>query len=310
MTWANRFANKNVGYFVDQKCYFAAHGTSEPCTECPAIRSLKDERTYYSEEKIKGPDGLTRIYFVNTAPMYDNWGNVTGIVKSLKDITEMKRSEELLLQSLAEKEVLLKEVYHRVKNNLQAISGLIDMQSHFTTDLWTKKVLQDSQNRILSMSLIHEKLYEREDLNRIDLGDYVDSIVKYLARIYRAEEKGIEIEVSHERILLNADTALPCGLIITELVSNSFKHDFAENGGRRIKLQLKRKGIDQFVITIEDNGTGMENDLENLRNNSLGLNLVESYVEFLSGTLEVPEDDSTRFRITFSEYDECPIGEL
>ncbi len=310
VTWANRFANKNVGYFVDQKCYFAAHGTGEPCADCPAIKSLKDERAYHSEKRIKGPDGLTKIYFVNTAPMYDKWGNVTGVVKSLKDITEMKRSEDLLLQSLAEKEVLLKEVYHRVKNNLQAISGLIDMQSHFTTDLWTKKVLQDSQNRILSMSLIHEKLYEREDLNRVDFGDYINSLVNHLTRIYRAEEKGIEIEVSHEKILLNADTALPCGLIITELVSNSFKHAFPENGERRIKVLLTRKGKDQFVITIEDNGTGMENDLENLRNNSLGINLVESYVEFLSGTLEVPEEDGTQFRITFSEYEECPIAEL
>jgi PAS domain S-box-containing protein len=310
VTWTNSVANKNIGYFVDQKCFFAAHGTNEPCTDCPAIRSLKDERTYNNEEQIKGPDGLTKIYLVNTAPMYDNWGNVTGVVKSLKDITEMKRSEELLLESLAEKEILLKEVHHRVKNNLQAISGLIDMQSHFTTDLWTKKVLQDSQNRILSMSLIHEKLHSREDLNRVDFGDYVHSLVKHLARIYRAEENGIEVEVSHEKILLNAETALPCGLIITELVSNSFNHAFPENGGRTIKIHLKHKGSDQFVITIGDNGTGMENDLENLRNNSLGSKLVESYIEFLSGTFEVPEEDRTHFRITFSEYEECPIAEL
>ena len=310
VTWANRFANKNIGYFVDQKCYFAAHGTREPCADCPALKSLRNERTYHNEEKIRGPDGLTKTYFVNTAPMYDNWGNVTGVVKSLKDITEMKRSEDLLLQSLSEKEVLLKEIHHRVKNNLQAISGLIDMQANFTTDLWTKKVLQDSQNRILSMALIHEKLYLREDLNTIDFGEYAHTLVNHLARTYRAEEKGIEFEVVYEEILLNVDTVLPCGLIITELVSNSLKHAFLENGGGMIKVHLKRQGMDQFVIVIDDNGIGMEDDFERVANNSLGLNLVRSYVEFLSGTVDISVKDGSHFKITFREYKECPITEL
>jgi len=310
VTWANRFANQNIGYFVDEKCHFGAHGTSKPCVNCAAIRSLRDERTYHTEEKIKGPDGLSRTYLVNTAPMYDKRGNVMGVVKSLKDISEMKRSEGLLLDSLAEKEILLKEVHHRVKNNLQAISGLIDMQSNYTSDLWTKKVLQDSQNRILSMALIHEKLYQMEGLKKIDFGEYVSSLVRQLARIYDAKSNGVEFEVSCDRVLLNVDTALPCGLIITELVSNSFKHAFPNNGGGRINLQLKRKGMDQLVIAIDDNGIGIGDDFEISNNNSLGLNLVHSYVEFLSGTMEISVKGGSHFKITFSEYDECPVTEL
>jgi PAS domain S-box-containing protein len=310
VTWANKLATDNIGYFVEEKCYFAVNGTQEKCRDCAAVKSLRNEKTYRTEMQINAPDGTERNYFVNTAPMYDRWGQVMGVVKSLKDITEMKRSEKLLIQSLAEKEVLFKEVHHRVKNNLQAISGLIDMQAHSTSDLWTKKVLQDSQNRIASMALIHEKLYEMQGLDRVDLGDYVDSLIGHLANIYKIREKGVEVNVSHEKILLNVDTALPCGLIITELVSNSFKHAFPENGGGRIDVQLSTKGMDQFVITIEDDGIGFKNDLNGNENNSLGLNLVQSYVEFLSGDLEVPQDGASRFRVTFREYEECPVNEL
>lgn len=310
VTWANRFARNNIGYFVDVKCHFAVHGTSEPCADCAALRSLKDEKTYHTEERVMDPDGLTRTYYVSTAPMYDNLGNVTGVVKSLKDITETKRSESLLLQSLAEKEILLKEIHHRVKNNLQAISGIIDMQSNYTSELWTKKILQDSQNRILSMALIHEKLYEMGELNRIDFGDYISSLVKHLASIYDVKNKGIEFDVSYDRVLLNVDTALPCGLMISELVSNSFKHAFPNNEMGKINLELRKKGVDQFVIAIGDNGIGMGDDFEITTNNSLGFNLVRSYVELLAGTLEVSVKDGLQLRITFREYQECPITEL
>lgn len=310
VTWANRSASNSIGYLVGQKCYSSASGASEPCTDCPAIRSLKEEKSYHTVEEMTGPDGLTRTFFVNTAPMYDKWGSVVGVVKSLKDISEMKRSEKLLRESLAEKEILLKEVHHQVKNNLQAISGLISMQSNFSSDLWTKKVLQDSQNRILSIALIYERLYLRDDLKRIDFGEYVHCLVNQLARIFRAEEKGIEFDVLYDEMSLNVETAVPCGLIITELVSNSLKHAFPDNGGGRIKLQLKRKGIDQFVIAMDDNGIGIGDEFEISTNNSLGLNLVRSYVEFLSGTIEVSLKDGAHFKITFTEYEECPIAEL
>ena len=303
-------AKKTPHYIVDEKCHIATRGSDEPCEDCPAINSLKNERTYRTEENMTGPDGVSKTYFVNTSPMYDNGGHVMGVVKSFRDITDQKKSEELLLESLAEKEVLLKEVHHRVKNNLQAISGLIDMQSNFTSDLWTKKVLQDSQNRILSMALIHEKLYEVDGISRIDFGDYINYLMKHLARIYDVKGQGIEFDLSYDEVLLNVDTALPCGLIITELVSNSLKHAFPNGGGGRVNVQLKNKGMEQFVLSIEDDGVGMDFGLDHSNNNSLGLQLVRSYVEFLSGTLEVSEGKGARFMITFSEYDECPIEEL
>ena len=310
VTWANKIAIRDIGYFPNEKCYISSRGTDEPCRECPAVESLKDEMTYRSEEVITRADGITATYLVHTTPMYDNKGDVTGIVKSHRDVTDMKLSEEKLLESLCDKEVLLKEIHHRVKNNLQAISGLIDMQSNYTSDLWTKKVLQDSQNRIMSMALIHEKLYEMDDLKRIDFGDYINYLVKHLARIYDVKNKGIDVEIAYDNVLLNVDTALPCGLIVTELVSNSLKHAFPNNEGGKIKIFLKRKGPDRFVISVEDDGIGMRAELNKLSINSLGLHLVYSYVEFLSGVLETPPGEGTHFRITFSEYEECLVTEL
>jgi PAS domain S-box-containing protein len=310
ITWSNRQAVKVFGLKEGDKCHEAFHGTNTVCDECSMERTFEDERVLQLEEQLLVAGGDQRTFLVATAPMYDPWGNVVRVVKSFKDIHNLKESERMAHKSLAEKEALLKEVHHRVKNNLQVVSGLLDMQAGLTPDLWTRKVLQDSQNRIQSMALIHEKLYQMEDLQQVDFGDYMHALVNHIGSAYGTEEKEIKVNVKCEEIKFNADTALPVGLIVTELVSNSFKHAFEDRASGTLDLSLFRNGGTEYTLICHDDGIGMPDDSKIESSPSLGVNLVRSYVAGLGGKIEMEEVAGTRYVITFSEYEECRIEDL
>jgi len=310
ITWSNRQAVKIFGLKEGDTCYEAFHGRNTVCDRCYLDRTFEDDKVIHLEEQLATSTGEKRTFLVATAPMYDPWGNVTRVVKSFKDIHELKESERLAHKSLAEKEALLKEVHHRVKNNLQAVSGLLNMQAGFSADLWTRKVLQDSQHRILSMALIHEKLYQMEDLQQIDFGDYMKVLVDHIQSAYRMDEKDIKVTVKCDGISFNADTALPVGLIVTELVSNSFKHAFEERDSGMLDLSLLRNGEDNYTLVCHDNGIGMPDDFNAEIGKSLGINLVRSYVEGLGGEIDLNSEGGTRYVITFAEYEECHVGDL
>jgi PAS domain S-box-containing protein len=310
ITWSNRQAVKVFGLKEGDKCHEAFHGTNTGCDGCSMLQTFEEGRVQQLEEQLLVAEGGQRTFLVATAPMYDPWGNVTRVVKSFKDIHNLKESERLAHKSLAEKEALLKEVHHRVKNNLQAVSGLLDLQAEFSPDLWTRKILKDSQNRILSMALIHEKLYRMEDLQKVDFGNYMEILVNHIQSAYGLEEKEIEVNVKCEEISFNADTALPVGLIVTELVSNSFKHAFENRASGTLDLSLVRNGAEKFTLICHDDGIGIPNDSIIENSQSLGINLVRSYVAGLGGEIEMEEVAGTRYVITFSEYEECRVEDL
>ena len=221
--------------------------------------------------------------------------------KAQQEIAERKRAEEQIKASLKEKEVLLKEVHHRVKNNLQVISSLLYLQSKDIENAWVFDIFQDSQSRIRSMALVHEKLYQSQDLGRIDFAEYVQSLANYLYRSYDTSSHLVDLNVNIDRVYLSIDTALPCGLIVNELISNSLRHAFPEGQKGQIWVELRLQHDGQYTLAVSDNGVGLPEDLDFQNTRSLGLQLVNSLVDQLEGTIELDRSTGVAFKITFTD---------
>ena len=218
----------------------------------------------------------------------------------VRDITDRKRDEEQIKASLAEKEVLLKEIHHRVKNNLQVISSLLKLQSRYIQDDRVIEMLKESQNRVRSMALVHEQLYQSKDLSDIDFAEYIQNLSHNLFQAYEIHAEGIKLETNIAPCSLNIDTAVPCGLIINELVTNSLKYAFGEIQGK-IKIDFNLDNNRVCVLTVSDSGIGFPQDLDYRNSRTLGLRLVGSLVKQIRGTIELLETTGTSFQIIFSK---------
>jgi PAS domain S-box-containing protein len=218
-----------------------------------------------------------------------------------EDITEKKRSDEQIRNSLREKDVLLKEIHHRVKNNLQVISSLLNLQSGYVQDEKTHELFRESQNRVRSMALIHEKLYQSEDLTRIDLGEYVLSLVSMLFRSYGTHASTVKLETRLDPVFLNIDTAIPVGLLVNELVSNSLKYAFPNGRAGMIGIDFRVLDKEEFVLSVRDNGIGLPAEFDLDKAPSLGLRLVRILATQMGGELTFQRSSGTEFTITFKE---------
>jgi two-component sensor histidine kinase len=218
-----------------------------------------------------------------------------------QEIAERKVVEERIIVSLAEKEVLLKEIHHRVKNNLQVISSLLYLQSRQIRDPASVEMFQESRHRIRSMALVHERLYQAPDLARVDFAEYVRSLINYLYQSYSIAPDRVRISVEVEPLDLGLDVAIPCGLILNELVTNALKHAFPGDSGGQIKVAFRRCGEDAFCLTVSDTGVGLPPDQNVWRNGSLGLQLVETLVKQMEGTLDLDRSHGAKFSITFAD---------
>ena len=217
------------------------------------------------------------------------------------DITERKQAEDEIKSSLEEKEVLLKEIHHRVKNNLQIISSLLDLQEAYVQDDSTAvNVLHESQNRVFSMALLHQMLYQSNDFTGISFDYYIRDLVSNLFNSY-SKNKRITPVITVDDIYLKMETAVPCGLIISELVSNSLKYAYPDNGVGELNVSLKSLE-NEFELIISDDGVGFPEDLD-FRNikSSLGLKLVNLLVQQLDGTIDLDRSHGTEFKIKFKE---------
>ncbi|MFQ6091846.1 MAG: histidine kinase dimerization/phosphoacceptor domain -containing protein [bacterium] len=212
---------------------------------------------------------------------------------------ELRLSKERLRASLGEKEVLLKEIHHRVKNNLQVISSLLNLQSDHIKDKQIRELFKDSQDRVHSMALIHETLYRSNDLTRIDFGEYVRDLTGYLFRSYRVDPKLIGLKIDAENVFLDTGTVISCGLIINELVANALKHAFPDGNKGKIIVDLHPNKTKQLTLTVRDNGVGFPEELDFRNTDSLGLQLVNMLVEQLEGNIELQKKGGTKFMITF-----------
>ncbi|MGE5680298.1 MAG: PAS domain S-box protein [Bacillota bacterium] len=217
----------------------------------------------------------------------------------ISDITELKIREEQVKASLTEKEILLKEIHHRVKNNLQIISSLLSLQSEYIEDRKSLALFNDSRNRVKSMALIHERLYQSNDLGRIDFAEYINELSGFLYRTYIQDLKSVDIKIDAESIFLSIELAIPCGLIINELVSNALKYAFPNNHDGTIRIQFRSGSQKELVLIVSDNGVGIPAGINFRETTSLGFQLVNSLVEQMKGRIEINSNSGTEFTIRF-----------
>ncbi len=213
---------------------------------------------------------------------------------------KIRQSEEVLKHSLKEKEVLLKEVHHRVKNNLQIIISLIRLQTSRIANRVTVEQLHTSLNRIKSIALVHEMLYGSHDLANIDFGIYIQKITSSLRDIYLSSQYDIKIDISANNVFLGVDSAVPCAIIINELVTNAIKHAFGRSKKGNISISLNTEG-GFHVLNVHDNGIGMSKEIDIYNTESLGMHLISSLTEQLDGTLSVRTEGGTSFTLKFKE---------
>jgi two-component sensor histidine kinase len=216
-----------------------------------------------------------------------------------------KLAERKIKSSLDEKELLLREIHHRVKNNMQVISSLLNFQTRHIDDRHYIDMFNDSQNRIKSMALIHEKIYRSGSMAHIDFKDYVRSLSSELFRFYGIDETRIALILDIEGGIFEIDTAIPCGLLINELLTNALKHGFPDNREGEVKVILRKTDINGdtgFELTVSDNGVGIPADLDISNTKSLGMNLIATLAEHqLQGKLTLNRDDRTEFHVRFKK---------
>jgi len=216
----------------------------------------------------------------------------------ITDITEQKKSEKQIQTSLHEKEILLAEIHHRVKNNLAVISGLLGLQSSYIEDEKAKLLFEESRNRIHSMALIHDKLYQHESFAKIDFCNYINDLTNHIQRSYFFTPENIKFTLACSDIFLDIKTAIPCGLILNELITNSYKHAFI--GRKKGEIHIKYTKVGQFcTMMVSDNGIGFNANDALKQSNSLGLTLITALTEQINGTLKTTNENGTTYFISF-----------
>jgi two-component sensor histidine kinase/CheY-like chemotaxis protein len=222
------------------------------------------------------------------------------LVRSIRYAIERKQSEDQIRAALKEKDVLIKEIHHRVKNNLQIISSLLKLQCQHIKDEEILGMFNDSRNRVKTMALIHEKLYRSKDLASIDFKGYTKDLLGDLYRSYGPNTRNIALKKDIEDVSLEVEAAIPCGLIINELVSNALKHAFPDNREGEINIKLCSSDGGKIELTVNDNGIGIPKDIDIKNMESLGLRLVSILVEDqLKGKIKIDRSKGTKFQIEF-----------
>jgi two-component system, sensor histidine kinase PdtaS len=234
---------------------------------------------------------------ISLSPLHTEEGTLFSA--AIRDITERKRADEKVRASLQEKEVLLKEIHHRVKNNLQVTSSMLKLQSAFIGDPGAREMFAESQNRIRSMALVHEKLYQSSDLSRIDIADYVASLAMLLLRSFGVDRDRISFTLEAEPVFLSIETAVPFGLIVNEVFSNCLKHAFPGTRQGRVVVTIASDEAARLSLCVRDDGVGLPPDLNIDETETLGLQLVKTLVEQLQGRLEINREGGTEVRVHF-----------
>lgn len=281
---------------VGRKCQelICGPGGSEACCPRPQAASRGGERTV--EAQVFGGD-----YLISISPILDYGGEPAGWVEVFRDITEIKRTEEMLAASLREKEVLLREVHHRVKNNMQVISSLLSLQGRLIKDTPYASAFREAQDRIKAMAIVHEKIYESKDFTKTDIRDYVSKIANGIFRSYGVNIDRIALNMDIEDGRLSIDSAVPCGLIVNELLSNSLKHAFPDKEKGSINIAFHPAEGGWFELRVSDDGAGLPNELDFRQTKTLGLQLVNALVKQLNGSIELNGRAGTEFSIRFKE---------
>ncbi|MCX6565029.1 MAG: PAS domain S-box protein [Candidatus Aminicenantes bacterium] len=264
------------------------------------VEALKAEDEIRNWEfRLRRKDGTVFHALANATIVRDESGQIDHIEGMLTDISDLVQSKAALQSALREKETLLKEIYHRVKNNMQVVSSLLNLQSRYLHDPKAITAFQDSQNRIRSMSMIHEILYRSDSLSRVDFADYIRNLAQSLIGSQAKYPGRIELQMDAESVNFDLKTAIPLGLIINELVSNALKHAFPKDRKGTITIGLHHLAKDEYLLSVRDDGVGLPGDVELGQSKSMGLQLVETLTDQLDGRLHLGPPPGADFRISF-----------
>ncbi len=272
-------------------------------------RCLQLGRTISYEECLPF-QGKDSWWLTTLTPLRDTHSKICRLVGNAINITERKQAEEQIQRSLREKEVLLKEIHHRVKNNLQIVLSLLDLQSQQIQEQHILRIFQESQSRIRSIALVHEELYQSNNLARINFNNYIRRLLAHLFQIYAVNSDNITLRLNIDKIAFTIDTTILCGIIINELVCNALKYAFPGNTKGLIWVELNFVGLansqpenNQFILVVGNEGIKLPESIDLFRSKSLGWQLIRILVAQLEGQIEVERHQGTVFKIRFSELD-------
>ena len=278
-----------------------------PANDEPLPANLLEQQFYYINQAIL--TGKLQVYereIIRYSEVHYEEHRIVSngedeVLIIVRDITERKQAEEQIKQSLAEKEVLLKEIHHRVKNNLNIISNLLDLQSYSISDEVLVHLFNDTKKRIQTMGLIHEQLYKGNYSGKVDFSEYIQQLVNNIFFSCLSNHNRVNPVIKVEPILLNLETAVPCGLLINELLMNAFKHGFPEQRAGTVQILMFKDINEQLFLKVCDNGIGIPSTVNWETSNSLGLKLVRLLAIQLNGTITCDTSNGTSISLTFSE---------
>ena len=283
------------------KCYDlwnCPHYKAPECVMDQVLKSGKDS-SQVMEKITRG--GETKNCRINARPYRDINGNITGVVENIVDITKLKEAEGKLVTSLEEKEILLQELYHRTKNNMNSIISMMWLYNKTDDNEAINKFLTELENKIQTMSLVHEMMYSSEDLTSLDFGKYIKNLTAQLSSVYNNKSNPIQIEFDIEKLDMLIDLAIPSGLVVGELISNAYKYAYPEEEKGTIEIFLHQDAERNVTFTITDHGVGLPADLNIDNSETMGLRITKNLVEHqLKGTFDLNSENGLKCTVKFS----------
>lgn len=303
LEWVNTGFIKLTGYTLQDvkksRGYHLKELTSNPLVVEHLDECIAEKRSFIYESDLMNKEGRQIWTSSTLTPILNEQGKLTNVVVIDTDITLRKKMEEQIRASLEERGVLLREIHHRVKNNLQIIISLFNLQTHYVQDTNASKALREGQNRIKSMALIHERFYQSDGLSRIDFDDYIRRLTDNLLQTSGISSGKVVLNIISEKISLDIDTAVPCGLIINEVVSNSIKHAFNDGRKGEILIRFSHLNESQYRLIIADNGVGLAAGFHLEDSDSLGIQLIHALTDQIDGTLKIDSSNGVKYTIDF-----------
>lgn len=273
-----------------------------PVREELKVKKEKEKPLFLPYLLVASPNDLKKVQGV-----WDSFDEVISppitkmiLISRVQVLLQTRRLSVQVNQLLKDKEMLMKEIHHRVKNNLMVISSLLSLQSRYIKDEESKEIFKESQNRAQSMALIHERLYRSTDMKSIDFADYIRSLTRDLFNTYSTQEDRIDLKMDVEDVEVDIDNAVPLGLIINEIVTNSLKYAFPDENTGTITISF-HKQKDQYILEVSDDGIGIPEEFEVEKSDSLGMMLINSLTYQIGGELEIERSPGTTFRIKFKD---------
>ncbi|EMJ96113.1 histidine kinase dimerization/phosphoacceptor domain -containing protein [Leptospira alstonii] len=298
------FAQSFLGYSIEDWLIIPnfwlkiVHPEDRKTTADMMVEAYRNKKSGTSRFRWMTKDGKEIWVEAHYAVILDDFGEPIGMSGVTMDITEQKAAEKQIRDSLKEKDLLLKEIHHRVKNNLQIVSSILSLQSNYIKEPHLLEIFHESQSRIKSIALVHELLYEQGHLAKIEFKDYLENLVENIFRTIRTDPNRIEYVVESDPALMELDSAIHCGLIVNELLTNSIKYAFPDGRKGKISVSLKVEN-NICILTIEDDGIGLPIDLDVKTATSMGLQLVDTLIHQIGATLEIRRDAGACFIFKF-----------